>query len=104
MPEQKTHPITIIVPEHRATVVWPKDVVPIIPAIKIPRPIRLPRLNESLEARMLRVGIPDIQPIAGFVEVVRHFRGFVESLRNERDVEIVVRIFQQAGCAPEVNV
>jgi hypothetical protein len=60
-------------------------------------------LDESFETTVLRVGIPDIVPICRFVEVMDHLCSFVETLGDERDIEVVIGIFQESGCAPEAT-
>jgi hypothetical protein len=62
-------------------------------------------LDESFETavHVLRVGVPDVVPISRFVEVMDHFCSFVETLGDERDIEVVIGIFQESGCAPEAT-
>jgi hypothetical protein len=67
---------------HRAAVVWPKHLASVSPAKK-PRPITTPRLDESFETAVLRVGVPDVVPISRFVEVMVYFCSFVETLGDE---------------------
>jgi hypothetical protein len=89
---------------HRAAVVGPKHLASVSPAKK-PRPITAPQLDESFETavHVLRVGVPDIVPISRSVEVMDPLCSFVGTLGDERNIEVVISIFQESGCAEATN-
>lgn len=50
-------------PENRATMVWPEDVVEVVSGIEVPRSVRIPRLDETAETAVCGVGVPQVEPI-----------------------------------------
>lgn len=77
-------------PENRAAVVRSENVADVEPRVEVPRPIGVPRLDESRETAVRRVGVPDVEPVAGFVEVMDHVGRLAETLCNEPDTEVVI--------------